>query len=1079
MLRLQALEERIVLDAALMVESGGAEPEQSPDVVPDSAGGEPADAGSDAPSADAAAAALNLIDLFSAPAGGDAFLDTLQYTEGDGFLPVIEAAQLPVLGAGEGEASWASVALEGASSGDELVAPDSDSLVVTRAYDADTLTATIKLAASPSFLADINNTAADVETLLRNTVALVSYTNAAQDPLEGPRTLHVTLGNELHQASVSRLVSVTSVNDAPGLVASDDLNLSFTEPADSTVRAPIALFQPGAITISDVDSGQIGRASVRILDAPASADDPLGTLDRLLVDLPADGSLSSRLAFTPGPDGTIGELRLTLEGAASAETYSRLLETVRFDGLEVDPQQLSRSVRISIADVDDDGVPEEAVSVSLVRQVTVQPTNTLPLIDLVDARFDEAVDRLRPVPLLPQLQLRDPDSANQLARVVVTLDNPGRHSDDSFNVNLQGNALFSVSRVTDGTRDTYTVSPRAESGVAGVTEFNSFLATWTYANTSRANVDHDVGITVKAYDPQGAEGVASAKLVIVANPDPPSSLTLARLIVEVAEDGQLPVPTALFPFSDPDGDLMAGVSITGLPSHGSLSLEGRAVQAGDYIPVASLANLVYVPDPDYNGPDGFRYKVWDDSGADGGPGLSSTEQQASISVLPLNDAPVADNSALTVDEASIGTDLGLVAPSDVDGDSLTITVTGLPTLGRVTLADGTAISNGQVLSSAELTGLKYDAPADYNGTDSVGTFTYQVEDGQAETNSAVTGTVTFIVNPVNDAPVAVDDTLAAIEDTPVTYTAAQLLGNDLDVDGDTLTIASVTSGTGGTAVLNADGTVSFTPDPDFNGIATFTYTVSDGALGSNTATVTVNVAAVDDAPPAFDGGDSDLPVVDPPPAIDDTSSPILPAPLIDPPQPIIDNVAPTPVDEPEPVLAVFGSSDDGRQRAETTLNPAPSLEYSAPFAYELVNYELLLEPLSYPEADDGSAPERFLAIAESFEVCTLYPLLGIGCRLVPAVVEGDYLSSTGRGTLDYASAETPGVPPEPLTYDGSFVEVPAQPSDGFNAVLDEVFAHALTDSAFPGVEPGEVVLPPEGVLVPEAPAAPPTGEVPR
>ena len=124
-------------------------------------------------------------------------------------------------------------------------------------------------------------------------------------------------------------------------------------------------------------------------------------------------------------------------------------------------------------------------------------------------------------------------------------------------------------------------------------------------------------------------------------------------------------------------------------------------------------------------------------------------------------------------------------------------------------------------------------------------------------------------------------------------------------------------------------------------------------------------------------------------------------------------------------------------------------------------------------------PERFLAIAESFEVCTLYPLLGIGCRLVPAVVEGDYLSSTGRGTLDYASAETPGVPPEPLTYDGSFVEVPAQPSDGFNAVLDEVFAHALTDSAFPGVEPGEVVLPPEGVLVPEAPAAPPTGEVPR
>ena len=75
---------------------------------------------------------------------------------------------------------------------------------------------------------------------------------------------------------------------------------------------------------------------------------------------------------------------------------------------------------------------------------------------------------------------------------------------------------------------------------------------------------------------------------------------------------------------------------------------------------------------------------------------------------------------------------------------------------------------------------------------------------------------------------AVNDTLAATEDTPVTYTAAQLLGNDTDVDGDTLSIASVTSGTGGTAVLNANGTVTFTPDANFNGAASFSYTATDG-----------------------------------------------------------------------------------------------------------------------------------------------------------------------------------------------------------------------------------------------------------
>ena len=60
-------------------------------------------------------------------------------------------------------------------------------------------------------------------------------------------------------------------------------------------------------------------------------------------------------------------------------------------------------------------------------------------------------------------------------------------------------------------------------------------------------------------------------------------------------------------------------------------------------------------------------------------------------------------------------------------------------------------------------------------------------DGSAAARPA---TVTVNVAAVNDAPVAVADTLAATEDTPVTYTAAELLGNDTDVDGDTLTIAS-------------------------------------------------------------------------------------------------------------------------------------------------------------------------------------------------------------------------------------------------------------------------------------------------
>lgn len=100
-------------------------------------------------------------------------------------------------------------------------------------------------------------------------------------------------------------------------------------------------------------------------------------------------------------------------------------------------------------------------------------------------------------------------------------------------------------------------------------------------------------------------------------------------------------------------------------------------------------------------------------------------------------------------------------------------------------------------------------------------------------------------------PVAVADTLNGTEDTPVTFTAAQLLSNDTDADtpATELRINGITNVSGGTAVLNDNGTVTFTPSANFNGPATFTYTIRDGQGGvSNAARATVNVAAVNDAP---------------------------------------------------------------------------------------------------------------------------------------------------------------------------------------------------------------------------------------
>ena len=200
----------------------------------------------------------------------------------------------------------------------------------------------------------------------------------------------------------------------------------------------------------------------------------------------------------------------------------------------------------------------------------------------------------------------------------------------------------------------------------------------------------------------------------------------------------------------------------------------------------------------------------------------------------INTAPTAQADAFTINEdGTVSIDV-LSNDSDLDGDALTITA-----VDGQAIAEGTSVSvnNGTVtLTNGQLV---FTPDANYNGP---ANFSYTISDGVASSTASITGTVAA----VNDAPVAVDDSLVASEDTAVTYSATDLLGNDSDVDGDTLTIASVTSGTGGTAVLNADGTVTFTPNANFNGVADFSYTVTDGTLISNTATVTVNVAAVND-----------------------------------------------------------------------------------------------------------------------------------------------------------------------------------------------------------------------------------------
>lgn len=199
---------------------------------------------------------------------------------------------------------------------------------------------------------------------------------------------------------------------------------------------------------------------------------------------------------------------------------------------------------------------------------------------------------------------------------------------------------------------------------------------------------------------------------------------------------------------------------------------------------------------------------------------------------PANNPPVADNQSVTTPEDTPV--IITLTGSDIDGDALTFSIVNGPTDG--TLSTITPLGP----SSAQVT---YTPFTNFNLADS---FTFTVSDGLATSNLA---TVSITVKPVNDPPVANDDTATTTENTAVTI---NVLSNDIDVDGDTLTVSSATSPTNGLVVINPDNTITYTPNTSFNGVDTFTYTISDPLLAVATATVTVTVNAVSVSPVAVD-----------------------------------------------------------------------------------------------------------------------------------------------------------------------------------------------------------------------------------
>nr|WP_259372163.1 Ig-like domain-containing protein [Caldimonas mangrovi] len=298
------------------------------------------------------------------------------------------------------------------------------------------------------------------------------------------------------------------------------------------------------------------------------------------------------------------------------------------------------------------------------------------------------------------------------------------------------------------------------------------------------------------------------------------STPLSHQAYTTSEDTALVISTGslLANDTDLDGDALSVLSVQN-PVNGTVALVDGQV--------------VFTPTANYHGPASFTYTISDGNGG-------TNTATVNLTVASVNDRPTTTNVSASGNEDTLV--IVTLAGSDIDGTVTQHVIGNLPANGTLYLdAAGTQpVAAGDVVTGSTV----YFRPnSNWNGSTS---FQYSARDNEGGT-SAAAGTATITVDAVNDAPVAGNDAVGGSEDAVITIPVSTLLANDTDIDSPTLTITSVQGAVNGTVSLSG-GNVLFTPNANYSGPASFTYTVSDGAAGTSTATVNINVAAAVDAP---------------------------------------------------------------------------------------------------------------------------------------------------------------------------------------------------------------------------------------
>jgi Ca2+-binding RTX toxin-like protein len=258
----------------------------------------------------------------------------------------------------------------------------------------------------------------------------------------------------------------------------------------------------------------------------------------------------------------------------------------------------------------------------------------------------------------------------------------------------------------------------------------------------------------------------------------------------------------------------------------------RNVRHAEVLMDDETGQIRFQAEKDYVGESGFTYVVMDQRGR-------VIERDIKITLREVNDAPIVLGESIISSEdvpLLISCSALLANDSDIENDSLTIIGIGRIGYGRAEL-----LANGQI---------HYTPPSDQYGiTDTV---EYIVQDSRGAT---AVGKISIKLNPVDDAPSVVSERIInAREDQILRIASHLLLWNDFDVDTDgrkgasSLQITGVGSAEHGKVTLSASGEIIFTPEENYNGMAGFSYTVTDLSGLSTTGRAQIRIDPVSDNP---------------------------------------------------------------------------------------------------------------------------------------------------------------------------------------------------------------------------------------